>query len=91
MLRLFLSLGNTERLNHVFMTSRLNYCNALLSGLPKSPINTLQLIYSSAVRVLTKTRAHFSPVNKSLHWLLINFRIDLEIILLFLRPPMAEH
>ena len=42
--RPFLSLRNTERLMHAFITSRLAYCNVLLSGLPKNTLNQLQLI-----------------------------------------------
>ena len=56
MVRAFLSQANTETLMHAFITSRLDYCNALLSGLPKKAIGRLQLVQNAAARVLTKTR-----------------------------------
>uniref|UniRef100_A0A3P9JXN4 Reverse transcriptase domain-containing protein n=1 Tax=Oryzias latipes TaxID=8090 RepID=A0A3P9JXN4_ORYLA len=82
--RPLLSLANIEMLMHAFIMSKIDYCNALLAGLPKTNIKNLQLLQNSAARVLTKTRrrAHITPILKSLHWLPICFRIDFKILLL---------
>ena len=83
-MRPLLSKANTETLIHAFITCRIDYCNALFSGLPKKNITPLQLLQNSAARVLTKTRkrAHITPILKSLHWLPVCFRIDFKILLL---------
>ena len=47
----FLSQADTERHIHAFITSRLDYCNALRSVLPKKAIGQLQNIQNSAARV----------------------------------------
>ncbi len=70
-LRPMLSTSNVEMLIHAFMTSRLDYCNALLGGCSARLINKLQLVQNAAARVLTRTRKydHISPVLSTLHWL----------------------
>ena len=65
-----LSMTNAEQLVHAFMTSRLDYCNALMGGCPARLINKLQLVQNAAARVLTRTRKydHISQVLSTLHW-----------------------
>ncbi len=73
-----------EKLVHAFMTSRLDYCNALLGGCPSSSINKLQIVKNAAARVLIRSRKydHITPILQSLHWLPIKFRISYKILLL---------
>ena len=54
-IRKMLSLHNAEILVHAFVTSRLDYCNALLSGCANSTLKGLQLIQNAAARILTRT------------------------------------
>ncbi len=63
------------------MTSRLDYCNALLGGCPARLINKLQ---NAAARVLTRTRNvdHISPVLSTLHGLPIKHHIHFKILLI---------
>ncbi len=83
-LRNMLSVSDAEKLVHAFMTSRLDYCNALLGGCPASSINKLQIVQNAAARVLTRSRKydHIIPILQSLHWLPIMFSISCKILLL---------
>ncbi len=79
-----LTVSDAEKLVHAFMTSRLDYCNALLGGCPASSINKLQIVQNAAARVLTRSRKydHITPILQSLHWLPIKFHISCKILLL---------
>ena len=83
-IRPFLSQPDAEKIIHAFVTSRLDYCNALFTGLPKMAIDRLQLIQNSAARLLTKTkkREHITPILYSLHWLPVSKRIDFKVLLI---------
>ena len=58
----FLSKNDAEKLIHAFLTSRLDYCNALLSGYPDKALNKLQLVLNRAARILTRPQKinHYS-------------------------------
>ncbi len=83
-IRCFVSSHDLEKLVHAFITSRVDYCNGLLTGLPKKTIRQLQLTQNDAARILTRTRKseHITPVLRSLHWLPVTFRIDFKVLLL---------
>ena len=78
-----LSFEDFERVIHAFISTRLDYCNALYVGLNQASIARLQLVQNAAARLLTGTRKrdHITPVLASLHWLPVRFRIDFKILL----------
>ena len=65
------------------VTSRLDYSNGLLYGIPKSAVSILQTVQNSAARIVTKTapREHITPVLRELHWLPVDRRIEYKILL----------
>ena len=64
--------------------SRLDYCNAVLYGLPQSAIGPLQRVHNAAVRVVLGLlpRDHVRPALKELHWLPVIQRIQYKVALL---------
>jgi len=50
------------------MTSRLDYCNALMCGCSARLINKLQMVQNTEARVLTTRKHHISPFLSTLHW-----------------------
>ncbi len=76
--------SDAEKLVHAFITSRSDYCNALLAGCPAFSINKLQIVQNAAARVLTRSRKyyHITPILQSLHWLPIKFGSSYKILLL---------
>ena len=81
-IRKYLSRSVTESLVHAFITSRIDYCNSLLYGLPNSHIMKLQRIQNAAARLVTPRFCHVTPLLFHLHWLTISYRIKFKILLL---------
>ena len=83
-IRRYLDQNCTEKLVHAYVTSRLDYCNSLLSGLPSASLAKLQRLQNAAARLVTlsKKHEHITPVLRALHWLPVRQRIVFKILLL---------
>ena len=83
-IRRFLTIQATKTLVCAFVLSRLDYCNALLSGCPQQLLDKLQKVQNSAacLVMLSKKRDHITPLLHSLHWLPIRARIDYKLSVL---------
>ena len=84
LVRRYLDIESTKTLVHAYVTSRLDYCNSLLYGIPKELIQKLQRVQNTAARLITKSKKydHITPVLKKLHWLPIEQRIVYKVLLL---------
>src|SRR4029434_7485255 len=69
------------------MSSRFDYCKALLTGLPACVVKPLQMIQNAAVRVVFNQpkRAHVTPLLIELHWLPVAACIKFKSLMLAYR------
>ena len=83
-IRKYLSAESAKCLIHAFVTSHLDYCNALLYKFPQYQYDRLQKVLNAAARVtcLIPKFAHIAPVLRELHWLPVKFRVEFKIALL---------
>ena len=81
-IRQYLTTDASKSLVNSLVTSRLDYCNALLSGVPKTILNKLQNVQNTAARVVTRTSryCHITPILKELHWLPVQYRVQYKIL-----------
>ena len=79
----FLSPVETKSLVHAFVTSRVDYCNSLLYGLPASQLNKVQRVLNTTARLVSCAPrfSHITPLMYELHWLPLKQRIHLKILL----------
>ena len=79
-----LTMEAAKTLVHAYVTSKLDYCNGLLYGVPASAMQRLQRVQNYAARVISRVPkyAHITPVLQHLHWLPVKLRIDFKILIL---------
>ena len=97
-IRTFLTPSATKTLIHSLVTSRLDYCNIVLAGLPDYEIAKIQCILNAAARLTSKCPkfAHITPILIELHWLPVQQRILFKVLVLVykalhdLAPPYIK-
>uniref|UniRef100_A0A8C6PJA8 Reverse transcriptase domain-containing protein n=1 Tax=Nothobranchius furzeri TaxID=105023 RepID=A0A8C6PJA8_NOTFU len=82
-LKPILNRRHLETTIHAFITSRLDYSNAILFGISKAALSRLQLIQNATARFLTNTghRQPITPILARLHLLTVHYRMRLKIVL----------
>jgi len=80
-IRKTLTRATAEKLVHALVTSKLDFCNALLAAIPANQMKKLQRVQNTAARIVTMTPKyeHISPVLRELHWLPVCQRIKFKI------------
>jgi len=74
----------TAQLVLAFILSRLDYCNALLEGLPRATIEPLLRVQNAAAHLVLnlRLRYHVTPaLSNSIHWLPVASRINFQTLL----------
>ncbi len=91
-IRPFLTEHAAQLLVQVLVISRLDYCNALLAGLPSNSIKPLQMIQNAAARLVFNEpkRAHVTPLFVFLHWLPVAARIQFKTLMLAYRTATGS-
>ena len=83
-LQLVLDPSSMQRLISTFIMTRLDYCNAVLAGLPACTLEPLQRVLNAATHLMVGPTAgdRNSDLMRSLHWLPIEYRIRYKLCLL---------
>ena len=76
-MRKLLGLDVAAKLVTSLVFSRLDYCNTVLAGLPRSTVAPLQRVQNAAARLVVRLgpRDHVTPTLKERHWLWIEQRM----------------
>ena len=86
-IRKYLSVDAATNLIHSFVSSRTDYCNSLLYGVPKCHIDKLQRVQNAAARLVVM-QGKFCHITRPsapsplLHWLPVSFRNNFKTLFL---------
>jgi len=84
-----LDVGSAKTLVQAFVTSHVDYCNAVLAESPTVITDKLQRVMNSAARVVTDTRNYDSGLSRlmhdELHWLDVTDRVRFKLAVLMYR------
>ena len=83
-IRHHLDLDRAKLLANALVSSRLDYCNSLLSGIAETDLTKLQHVLNRLARVVTNSPpfTRSVPLLRSLHWLPVKYRVHFKICLL---------
>ena len=77
-----LTLKTAATLVHAFVISRIDYCNAALSGITKQQLDRIQKILNTAARLLLRIPKFdriSAAIRDNLHWLPVSHRVLFKI------------
>ena len=80
-IRRHLDLDSAKVLANALVSSCLDYCNSLLSGIVETDLTKLQRVLNRMARVVTKSPpfTRSVPLLRSLHWLPVKYRVHFKI------------
>jgi len=82
-IRRSLDADSSSTLVHAFVTLRVDYCNAILAGAPKTTRDRLQRVLNAAARVVSDTKKFDQGLSRlmhqELHWLDIPERVKYKL------------
>ena len=77
-IRRYLTMDSAKKLVNAAVTSRLDYCNSLLSGIAGTQLKRLQRVQKAAAKVVLRLPKFASPSLSELHWLPVEYRIKFK-------------
>jgi len=87
-----LSVEAAKSLVQAFISTRLDYCNAIFYGLPDRLMRRLQSVQNAAAWLITgaSRHNHITPILQQLHWLSVRRRVDFKIAVLVFQCLISQ-
>ena len=83
-IRKYLDVSTAQITIHALVTSKLDYLNGLLHGLPACQLAKLQRVQNTAARIVSRVprQCHIMPVLHTLHWLPLKYHVQFKVLIL---------